>query len=288
LNEAPGLEGTEGAPEPENEVLDGPTPEAHAEVGRRLRRGVFLTAGTIGILAVATSLSFWDVVALPVFYLLLPTLAVAQLPLLETERFERLPVYLGSAAAILFLGWMGLAVGLRVAGPEGLGLTLLPEGELLAWSLGLTAAGLVLILVFHPLDRRTRGPHHRILAELLPRTWGERAGFLGLSAAAGTGEELAYRGYALVGIQLLGVGVWPATVLSSVAFGFLHAYQGPVGIVRTGLMGFVLAVPVVVTGSIVPSMIAHALIDVVAGLVLGGWLVGWDEPDPLVPPHPLH
>jgi uncharacterized protein len=279
--QGPPLEAEDGPP-------TGPPPEVQAEVSRRLRRGALLTAGTIGILAVATSLSFWDVVALPVFYLFLPALAVAQLPLLETERFERLPVYVGSAAAILFLGWIGLALGLRVAGPEGLGLTLLPGGELLAWSLGLTAAGLVLIFVFHPVDRRTRGPHHRILADLLPRTSGERAGFLGLSAAAGTGEELAYRGYALVGIQLLGVGVWPAALLSSVAFGFLHAYQGPVGIVRTGVIGFVLAVPVVVTGSIVPSMIAHALIDVVAGLVLGGWLVGGDDPDPLVPPHPLH
>jgi membrane protease YdiL (CAAX protease family) len=288
LNEAPGVEGAEGPLEIGDRSPDGPTPEAQAEVGRRLRRGTVLTAGTIGILAMGTSLPFWDVLALPVFYLLLPTLALAQLPLLETERFERIPVYVGSAAAILFLGWMGLALGLRVAGPEGLGLTLLPGGELLAWSLGLTGGGLLLILLFHPLDRRVRGPHHRILSELLPRTWSERVGFLGLSAAAGTGEELAYRGYALVGIQLLGVGAWPAAVLSSVAFGFLHAYQGPVGIVRTGVMGFVLAVPVVVTGSIVPSMIAHALIDVVAGLVLGGWLVGEADPDPLVPPQPLH
>lgn len=287
MSEAPRREETGGVAGPEEPPVEGPPPEAAAEVGRRLRLGTFAAAGVVGLLAVATPLSFWDVVALPIFYLLLPTLALAQLPLLETERFERLPVYVGSAAAILFLGWLALALGLRAVGSEALGLTLLSGREMVAWTLGLTVAGVLVIALFHPLDRRTRGPHHRILADLLPRTGMERGAFLGLSAAAGTGEELAYRGYALAGIQLLGVGAWPAALLSSAAFGFLHAYQGPVGIVRTGIMGFVLAVPVVLTGSLVPSMVAHALIDVVAGLVLGPFLVVEEGGDPLVPPDPL-
>jgi uncharacterized protein len=262
------------SPPPDGSALPDPSAKAGREVARRLRTGAFLTAGAVGLLALGTDLSFWDVVALPLFYVLLPALALAQVPLLATEKIERLPVYLGSMVAILILGWLSLALGLRLdQGIVRMGLVLLPLGELVLWTAGATGAGLILVALFHPLDRRVPGHHHRVLSELLPRTGPEKAAFVGLSAAAGTGEELAYRGYALVGIQLLGVGPWGAAVASSAAFGFLHAYQGPVGIVRTGILGMILAVPVLVTGSIVPSMLAHALLDVVLGLVLGRWLI---------------
>ena len=66
---------------------------------------------------------------------------------------------------------------------------------------------------------------------------------------------------------------WIAAGLSSVAFGVLHAYQGSVGILRTALIGFVLAVSVLMTESLVPGIMAHALIDLIAGLVIGPRMV---------------
>jgi membrane protease YdiL (CAAX protease family) len=84
---------------------------------------------------------------------------------------------------------------------------------------------------------------------------------------------MAYRGYALGAAQLLGAGPWLAAVLSSVAFGVLHAYQGTLGTVRTAATGFVLALPVLMTGSIVPAMVAHTLIDLFGGLVLGPQMI---------------
>ena len=55
---------------------------------------------------------------------------------------------------------------------------------------------------------------------------------------AGVCEELVYRGFMIAYFSAaLGVSFWVAAVLSSVAFGIAHFYQGPAGILRTGLVG---------------------------------------------------
>src|SRR5690606_3911022 len=69
------------------------------------------------------------------------------------------------------------------------------------------------------------------------------------------------------------VGVAGGAVLSSLVFGVLHAYQGTIGIVRTFLMGSVLATGFVLSGSLWPAIIAHTAIDLVAGLVLADWFL---------------
>ncbi len=272
----------------EGDEVEGGAEAIGDEVSRRIRWGGGGVAAAVALLFFATPLSLWEVIGIPLFYLLLPTLAVAQLPLVRSEKLERLPVYLGSAATILLIGAIGLLLGFRLVGGEGLGLVWLPAGEFVLWTLGLTAAGLGVIGFFLPADRVLSGDGARVLAELLPRTGREKGAFVGLSAAAGVGEELAYRGYALVAIQLLGAGPWAAAGASSAAFGFLHSYQGPVGVIRTGVMGFILAVPVLLTGSLLPSIAAHTLIDLIAGLVLGPRLVpsleGASEAEALVPP----
>jgi len=288
----PEPEPTPGAFEP------GPSVAVAREVDRRLRTGILVAVGGVVLLSLFTPLAFWDTLGISVFHLLLPALALAQLPLLRATRLERIPVYLGSAATILVIGTAGLLLGLRLEGWEGLGLRFLPIGPLILWTLGLTVAGLLVILATLPLDaweaargggragaagdgaageaaRRVGGGAGSgddaldVLAELLPRTRAEKGAFVGLSFAAGIGEELAYRGYALLSLQLLGMGPWAAAAISSVAFGFLHAYQGRVGIVRTGGMGFLLAVSVLLTGSLFPAILAHTLIDLIGGLVLG-------------------
>ena len=264
-----------------------------ADVKRRLRRGVLAFAFVTVGLSLTTPLAFWDVLGVPFFYVLLPALALAQLPLLETEELERMSVYAGSALTILTIGAIGLTLGWRLDSLAALGLRGLPAAELWIWTLGVTAAGLAVIAVFVPFDRTLRSDRGNFLIRLLPRTSREKFAFVGLSASAGIGEELAYRGYALLSVQLLGPGPWTAAALSSAAFGFLHAYQGAVGILRTAIMGFILATPVLVTGSLLPAIIAHALIDLVAGLLLGPRLVARHEdgsastePGGLVPPSP--
>ena len=107
----------------------------------------------------------------------------------------------------------------------------------------------------------------------MPRAPGEKGLFVLLSLAAGVGEELAFRAFALPALILVTGSVSGSVVLSSAAFGLLHGYQGWMGILRTGLMGLLLAVTFVLTGNLWPLVIAHAGLDLVSGLILGDKLL---------------
>ena len=244
-----------------------------AEVDRRIRFGIGLTVVSVLALSLTTDLSFWEALGLGLFYLLLPSLAVAQLPLLKTTEIERVPVYLGSAATILVIGALATGLGLASGSLADLGLSWTSGTQTITWALAATATGLALIGATWPIERRGPDGSGDFVLRLIPRTRREKRLFVSLSVAAGLGEEVAYRGYALSAIQLLVPGAWTAACLSSVAFGVLHAYQGPVGVFRTALIGLALAVPVLMTGSLVPGIIAHALIDVIAGLLVGPRMV---------------
>ncbi len=256
------------------------TPEEAATVGRRVRWGSAITLAGVAAAALLLDLGLLDTLALPAFLLLLPTLAVAQLPLIGKERLERMAVYLASGTTILVLGGMALLLGHWGVGLAALGLQGLPMGDFLLWTGGLTGAGVLLALLFRPLERWISGGPPPFLLHLLPRTSEERATFAGLSMAAGWGEELVYRGYVPALLLAVGMDPWGAFGVSAVSFGLLHAYQGPVGILRTAVMGLLLALPVIFTGSLFPAMAAHALYDVLAGLVLGPTLLGRAPPDP--------
>jgi len=197
-----------------------------------------------------------------------PAFSLAQLPLIEDLQVERLPAYWSSIATLWLLGAACWLVGTRVGGPEAVGFVVLPAGALLAWSAGLTLAGLAVIVLFRGLGTRLDAGESRLLRELLPRTRRERQVFGLLSLAAGAGEELAYRGYAIPLLApMLGVG--GAAALTSVVFGVMHGYQGLLGIARTTLMGGILAWGFLASGSVIPAIVAHTLIDVLAGIVLG-------------------
>ena len=86
--------------------------------------------------------------------------------------------------------------------------------------------------------------------------------------SAGFGEETAYRGYAISALVVATGSATLALTLTSATFGVLHAYQGPIGVVRTGVVGLIMGAAFLYTGSLWPLMIAHALIDLFAGLVL--------------------
>lgn len=262
-----------GAPEP-------PPPERPEPswVAPFLVAGFLVYPLVVGLLWWTTPLGPWDALFVAFLLELLPVLAVAQVPVaegavVEGAVLERIPVYVTSAAVILFLGLMALVLGVGPGEPRLLGLVLLPAGPLVLWAGGLTLVALVLLAGFAVLGRALGRPESAVLRALIPRTPSEKGTFVGLSAAAGVGEELAYRSYAIPALALVVGSPWAAAVLSSVVFGFLHAYQGILGTCRAALLGFVLAVSLLVTGSVLPAVLAHAAIDVVAGLFLGDRLL---------------
>lgn len=108
------------------------------------------------------------------------------------------------------------------------------------------------------LRRQARG-----FEALLPRGRRERGVFALLAVTAGVCEEVLFRGFGLAYLRWL----WPDAsrvtliVVTAAAFGLVHLYQGPRGVVLTGLVGAYLAWLVLSTGSLFPAIVIHALLD---------------------------
>jgi membrane protease YdiL (CAAX protease family) len=203
---------------------------------------------------------------------LLPILAIVQLPLAGTDPLPRVPVYVASGLTILALGGVAAILGAGSLGWSAMGLTPLSPWRTGVWTGALTASALMLLLVFH-IARRALGVRESpLLRQLLPRNDRERWVFVLLSLAAGLGEEIAYRGYALPLLTGM-MGPVAAAVLSSGVFGVLHAYQGWIGILRTASLGLLLAGSFFLSGSLWPAVLAHTILDLLGGLVLGDALV---------------
>ena len=219
-------------------------------------------------LLLVVGLPLVDTILLAVLLAALPIFSMAQLPLIEDALIERLPAYWGSIATLWLLGTACWLVGTRVNGAAAIGMVGISPGAMAVWTVGLTAAGLGIILAFRRIAIWAGAADTPLLRQLLPQTGRERGVFALLSVAAGAGEEVAYRGYAIPVLAPV-FGVMGAAVITSVMFGVVHGYQGVLGVLRTGVMGGVLAWGFISSGSLWPAMIAHTLIDLIAGIVLG-------------------
>jgi membrane protease YdiL (CAAX protease family) len=104
------------------------------------------------------------------------------------------------------------------------------------------------------------------LRALVPHTAGEFRLFVPLSFTAGICEELLFRGY-LVWVLQQWIGLWPAAAVSAVLFGLAHAYQGRQFGVRAFFAGVGMGLLALVTGSLLPGMVLHALIDLGSGWI---------------------
>ena len=217
-----------------------------------------------------TPLGFWDAVFTTFLVEMLPIMAVVQLPFLdESIPLPRIPVYLSSGVVILGVGLGALALGGGSLGIGVMGLGPAPLGLVVPWTLGLTGGVLAIMGLFLVIRRKLGLRESPLLPLLLPETGREKTVFALLSLAAGSGEEMAYRGYLIPALSPVLGGEWMAAVFTSAVFGVLHAYQGWLGVVRTGVLGFVLAGSFIYLGSLWPAILAHALLDLLAGLVLG-------------------
>ena len=141
------------------------------------------------------------------------------------------------------------------------------------WGFGfaLAAAGLLALQLWSvlrlPQERREAArPKLGAVSFLLPHTAREYGWFVALSVTAGFCEELLYRGY-LVWFFTPWLGPIGAMLFVVAAFGVGHLYQGRRGAIKATLAGVVMAAIVLITNSLIPAMIAHALIDVGGGTI---------------------
>jgi uncharacterized protein len=178
---------------------------------------------------------------------------------------------------ILFgaVAWRAVARGLTAA---QLGLSNQITPELLLFSL----AGAALLGPFQWFNLRRLGrmtgrvpDFMRNLAErLFPNKPLELAPFCALAVTAGVCEEFLYRGFAMATLRHAGIATWGVVVISSVLFGLAHTYQGKNGVLVTTLLGLVFGGARLAFESLIPVMVWHAVIDLVAGMAGPKYLVG--------------
>lgn len=222
-----------------------------------------------------------DVVALALFLGVLPAMSLYQARLLPGLEVERIPVYGSTAVTLVVLGAVAWLLASRHDGGAALGLTAIPPGAFLLWTGSVVGLGLALTLAFRRLGMALGLREAPVMRDLIPRTRRERVAFAGVSLAAGVGEELAYRGYVIPLLVPL-LGAWGAVGASSLVFGLLHAYQGPLGMARTAAMGGVLAWAFLESGSLWPPMAAHAVFNIIVGTMLAERLM---VPEEIEEPH---
>lgn len=199
----------------------------------------------------------------------LPMLSVLQLSLIDGDTFDRPGMYAGSAVTLVLLTVVALIVGALGPGLESMALRGAPAVEV-AIATGWLALGTALLfLLFLGVERVASIEEHPLLAQLIPRTRHERRLFAGLSVVAGLGEEVVFRGFLLAVLAPALGDPWTALLVSSLAFGVLHVYQGPWGIARTALLGALFGVSVLLHGTLWPAVIVHVLYDWFGGLVYG-------------------
>ncbi|HXT17125.1 MAG TPA: CPBP family intramembrane glutamic endopeptidase [Gemmatimonadaceae bacterium] len=101
---------------------------------------------------------------------------------------------------------------------------------------------------------------------ILPHNAREFRWFMVLSCTAGVCEELLYRGF-LTWLLVAYVGLPAAIVLVAVVFGVAHAYQGPRGMIKTGVVSLIMSLIVLGSGWLIPAMVIHALVDISGGVL---------------------
>lgn len=211
-----------------------------------------------------------------VFVLLVgvPVIAAVRPPDRETDLPPRLPLYASATLGVLLLaGLSGLVLWIEGVAPVAIGSHAPTLGGFLGWTAVSTVGTLAVSWAVTRVASRLGARESRLAYHLMPQDTSERWAFLGVSAAAGFSEEFAYHGFLIAGLNAwLGNGWWAALV-ANLAFGAMHGYQGHAGVVRAGLMGYLLSLPVILGAGLWPSMAAHFLVNALLGFGLWKWIV---------------
>ncbi len=99
------------------------------------------------------------------------------------------------------------------------------------------------------------------LTFLMPRSLAEKLWWILMSFSAAVCEETAFRGYLLTKLNLWIKNIWLIAILSSLAFGLGHIYQGLGGVILTALYGFFFSLLFLWRKTLTPCIFAHFLQD---------------------------
>jgi uncharacterized protein len=233
-----------------NRILGGfvdPPPEALAS-GRHLRRLLYIVLG----IAVAMLVQ------------------ARQSGPIQTAP-SRIPLYLALIAVEFILVWF-VAIGIRARGH------MLRELLGRRWETAFDGLGNVVLALATAGFLRVAGPLLYYLlgrwasntSFLLPATLPESIVWIAVSAAAGACEELVFRGYLQRQLWSLTKNLPTALLLQAFIFAIGHIYQGWKPALVTAIYGLVFGLVAAWRRSIIPGAIAHAILDVMGGLIRHG------------------
>ncbi len=225
-------------------------------------------------------LTIFDHILVAILFIVMPVLGVTDYRKLKSQLNAGKP----TARLFLYRSWIAWSWGLTLAvaalwlvykrsiGQLGFGLET-GTGFWIGLALTVVVFGLAAIQAIglrrDPEKLRAAAIKFEPVKAMIPHTNQEAREFLAFSITAGICEEILYRGYLMVYITsaIAIEGMWPAALASSLAFGLGHAYQGPTGVLKTGLFGLAMAGLYLLTGSLWLLIVLHAVIDLVNGSI---------------------
>jgi membrane protease YdiL (CAAX protease family) len=130
--------------------------------------------------------------------------------------------------------------------------------------------GVMQLLAFRQLSRiplEQRGRLGAVAQKLMPQTFTEAVPFFVLVCTVSVCEEFLYRGFVFSLMKRVSDGSVLAAIFgSSLIFGIGHYYQGRRGVINTSVLGAIFAAVRAWTGSLLPAMLGHFAVDIIAGM----------------------
>jgi uncharacterized protein len=110
---------------------------------------------------------------------------------------------------------------------------------------------------------KIRQRFQELLGMLFPDSPQERSWYGTLSIGAGISEELVFRGFLMyyLGAHVPHINTAGKILLTSLIFGLAHVYQGWKRAIPTGIIGAILALLYVFSGSLLLPAVVHAVAD---------------------------
>ncbi len=191
----------------------------------------------------------------------------------ETTKRDRLALYASTVA----FQWIAAALILWRTSSHGIPaarLGLAVPNIALTMTISILLAALILANQLVSLRRlalrpaESQGILPQLALKIFPRDNVERLAFLAVVATVAVCEELIYRGFVQRVLEDWSGGFLIVGILgSAVLFGLAHIYQGRRGLFSTFVVGLLFSAIRAWTGSLIPSMIAHFIADMTAGLL---------------------
>jgi len=125
-------------------------------------------------------------------------------------------------------------------------------------------------LLFTFLNRNKAAEELDDLSSIIPTNWSEYRYFISIAFSAGICEEIIFRGFMISYIMafLPSISWAPAAaiIIPAISFSISHMYQGWKAVAKIGIIACLFGIIFYKTGSLVPVMIIHTIIDLISGL----------------------